>query len=249
MIQINLLPGATKKSKRGGGVRFDFGSFTSGISERVKDRWMAAAVICGIVAIAAIGAMYFMQASKSKSLAAAEQTGLSDSTRYASVLKERTHLEAKRDTLLRQLNIIRAIDGDRFVWPHVLEEVSASLPAYTWLTSLAFAGTPQGTEVAGGPRPAAPAEGAASKKVAKVVTDIPLDTVHVRLMGRTVDIQALTRFMSDLEASPFFGQVNLDKSEATTENGIQVTDFTLTMLYTRPDSTVIRRVPLNVSVK
>jgi hypothetical protein len=125
--------------------------------------------------------------------------------------------------------------------------VSAALPAYTWLTSLSYAGTPQGSNIVAA-RPAAAAEGA-GKKAAKVATDIPLDTVQVRVMGRTVDIQALTRFMSDLEASPFFAQVNLDKSEATTDNGIQVTDFTLTMLYTRPDSTVIRRVPLNVSVK
>ena len=157
------------------------------------------------------------------------------------------HLEAKRDTLLRQLNIIRAIDGDRFVWPHVLEEVSAALPAYTWLTSLTYSGTPQGQNLVVTRPPGD--EAPKPKKGAKMETDIPLDTVHVRLLGRTVDIQALTKFMSDLESSPFLGSVALDKSEAALDNGIQVTDFQLTMLYTRPDSSVIRRVPLNVSVK
>ncbi|HET7630858.1 MAG TPA: PilN domain-containing protein [Gemmatimonadaceae bacterium] len=244
MIQINLHPGAAKKAKSGGGFSLDFGAIAAGISARFKDRWMAAAIGCGVVAVAAIAFMYMSQAGASKDLAAREQQGLSDSTRYASVLKDRTHLEAKRDTLLRQLNIIRAIDGDRFVWPHVMEEVSAALPAYTWLTSLALTGTPQGSNLA-----AAPVPPGGAKKERKLVTAIPLDTVHVRLDGRTVDIQAITRYMSDLEASPFFGDVNLDRSEAKSENGIQVTDFTLTMLYTRPDSTVIRRVPLNVSVK
>ncbi|HEU4988302.1 MAG: PilN domain-containing protein [Gemmatimonadota bacterium] len=248
MIEINLLPGAAKKAKRGGGgAKIDFAQLLSGLSERVKDRWLAAAVVCGVVGLGAILTMFLIQSRQTKRLTAAEQQGLADSTRYATVLKERIHLEAKRDTLLRQLNIIRAIDGDRFVWPHVLEEVSSALPAYTWLTSLTYTGTPQGQNVmVGHPPGEAPPK---PKKGAALETTVPLDTVHVRVMGRTVDIQALTKFMSDLEASPFFGNVTLDKSEAAMDNGIQVTDFQLTMLYTRPDSSVIHRVPLNVSVK
>lgn len=247
MIQINLLPGATNKAKRGGTARFDFGSLLSGASERVKDRWLAAAVGVAVVAIGAIGVMFYLQAHQSSTLTAAEQQGLADSTRYASVLKDRVHVEAKRDTLLRQLNIIRAIDGDRFVWPHVLEEVSTALPAYTWLTALSLTGTPQGQNLVAARPPGAPAPKA--RKGAAMTTTVPLDTVHVRVLGRTVDIQALTRFMKDLEDSPYFGDVTLDKSEVGLDNGVQVTDFQLTLRYTRPDSSVIHRAPLKVSVK
>ncbi len=246
MIEINLLPGAKKKAKRGGGPRLDFSALKSGLSERFKDRWLAAAVICGIVGLSAVGVMYFTQAHEERTLADQEQKGLADSTRYASVLKEQVHLEAKRDTLLRQLNIIRAIDGDRFVWPHVLEEVSSALPPFTWLTGLTYTGTPQGQNVV---TAAPPGEPPKAKKKGMVDTVIPLDTVHVRITGRTVDIQALTRFMSDLENSPFLAQVNLDDSKQGIDNGIPVTDFQLTMLYTRPDSSLIHRVPLKVSVK
>ena len=35
-----------------------------------------------------------------------------------------------------QIEIIQAIDNNRYVWPHVLDEVSRSLPSYTWLTSM-----------------------------------------------------------------------------------------------------------------
>lgn len=247
MIEINLLPGAKKKAKRGGGPRLDFSAVVSGFSERVKDRWLAAAVVCGVVGLSAVGVMYFTQAHKERQLADAEQKGLADSTRYAAVLKEQVHLEAKRDTLLRQLNIIRAIDGDRFVWPHVLEEVSSALPPYTWLTGLTYTGTPQGQNVVTAAPPGE--EPAKPKKKSAVDTEIPLDTVHVRVTGRTVDIQALTRFMSDLESSPFLAQVTLDDSKQSLDNGIPVTDFQLTMLYTRPDSALIHRVPLKVSVK
>ncbi len=245
MIQINLLPGATKKAKRGT-ARFDFASLLSGASERVKDRWLAAAVAAAVIALGAIGTMYFLQAHRTNTLTAAEQQGLADSTRYASVLRDRLHLEAKRDTLLRQLNIIRAIDGDRFVWPHVLEEVSTALPAYTWLIGLGISGTPQGQNLVAARPPGSPAPKA---KGPPLQTNIPLDTVHVRLQGRTVDIQALTRFMKDLEDSPYFGDVTLDKSEVALDNGVQVTDFQLTLRYTRPDSSVIHRAPLKVSVK
>ncbi|MDE3054154.1 MAG: hypothetical protein KGJ70_09730, partial [Gemmatimonadota bacterium] len=61
MIQINLLPGARKKAKRGGGKRLDFSAVASSLSDRVKDRWLAAAVVCGIVGLGAVGAMYFIQ--------------------------------------------------------------------------------------------------------------------------------------------------------------------------------------------
>ena len=245
MIEINLLPGASKKAKRGG-ARLDFSSVLSGLSERVKDRWLATAVVCGFVGLVSLGVMYFTQAHTQHRLAAEEQKGLADSTRYAGVLKDRQRLIAKRDTLVRQLNIIRAIDGDRFVWPHVLEEVSAALPPYTWLIGLTYSGTPQGQNFV---TTTAPPGEPPKPKVANVDTLVPLDTVHVRLTGRTVDIQALTRFMSDLEASPFLGQVTLDNSKQELDNGIPVTDFQLTMLYTRPDSSVIHRVPLKVSVK
>ena len=69
----------------------------------------------------------------------------------------------------------------------------------------------------------------------------------MRLVGHTVDIQALTRFMKDLDASPFLTNVQLDKSELALDQGKEVTQFQLTVGYRRPDTTVVRRVPLNLS--
>jgi Tfp pilus assembly protein PilN len=68
-------------------------------------------------------------------------------------------------------------------------------------------------------------------------------------VGRTVDIQALTRFMKDLEASPFLTNVQLEHSELAIDLGKEVTQFQLTVGYSRPDTTVVRRVPLTLSVK
>lgn len=73
--------------------------------------------------------------------------------------------------------------------------------------------------------------------------------MKVRLVGNTVDIQALTRFIRQLEASPFLEQIQLAKSERANDNGKEITQFQLDMLYTRPDPSMVTRVPLAVSVK
>ena len=144
------------------------------------------------------------------------------------------------------MNLIRAIDEDRFIWPHVLDEVSKALPPYTWLSSLAFMGTPQGSvNVAAGAKPDAAADETAKKKSKKVDTEVPRDEVRIRMIGLTPDIQALTRFMRQLESSPFFADVQLNNSQLASDQGKDVTQFTLDVTYTRPDTSVIHRVPLS----
>ena len=61
---------------------------------------------------------------------------MQDSTRYAAVLREKKKAETQRDSVMRQLNIIKTIDNDRFVWPHIMDEISRALPQYTWLVSV-----------------------------------------------------------------------------------------------------------------
>jgi Tfp pilus assembly protein PilN len=174
-----------------------------------------------------------------------------DSTRYASVLKEHDKAEAKRDTVLRSLNLIRAIDDDRFIWAHIMDEVSKALPPYTWLVSLGFTGLGQAQQPVSTVAATAPADSAsAGKKKKKMLsTVIAHDSVHFRIIGNTVDIQALTRFIRQLEQSPFIEQVQLVKSEHANDNGKDVTQFQLEMLYSRPDPALVRRVPLAVSVR
>lgn len=71
----------------------------------------------------------------------------------------------------------------------------------------------------------------------------------INLEGETVDIEAITRFMRQLEASPFISDVQLGKSQLSVVAGREVTTFSLQAYYTRVDSgSVIRRVPLAASV-
>ena len=249
MIEINLLPGARRKSKRGG-ASIDFGASMAAMRERIREPWLIGSVAVTALALLAVGGLFFQQARSGDALDEALQKAVQDSTRYASVLKEHDRAEARRDTALRSLNLIRAIDDDRYIWPHIMDEVSKALPPYTWLVTLGFSGLGQAQQAITIATPAtAPDSGAARKKRRVLNTIIPRDTIRIHLVGNTVDIQALTRFIRQLEQSAFIEQVQLVKSEHANDNGKDVTQFQLDMLYTRPDPSMGRRVPLAVSVK
>jgi Tfp pilus assembly protein PilN len=246
MIEINLTPGAGKK-KSARRQSIDFSALASGLTSRFRDKFLIASVVSVVVGGGAVAGLYTTQTARDAALTDRREKAVHDSTRYAAFLKDRYRAEAARDTLLRQVNIIRSLDDDRFVWPHVLDEVSRALPQYTWLTMVAFTGAPQGSNnVVAAPK----ADDAAKNKnkpPKRLETDIPPDPISVRLTGRTVDIQALTRFMKDLAASPFLTNVQLEKSELALDQGKEVTQFQLTVGYRRPDSTTVTRVPLNLS--
>jgi Tfp pilus assembly protein PilN len=266
MIDINLLPGgASKRKARGGGSSGpDFRAMFSGIGAKVRDPYMIAAAASLVLAAVIVGGLFYTQRTRTEELTAAEQAAVADSARFGNFMRQRRRAVATRDTVLRQINVIRAIDGDRYLWPHVLAEVSAALPQYTWLTSLATTGTPQGTNppsiigvdtaAAAGPAAAAPAAPAAAGSkatpaVAQVDTNVLRDTVTIAIEGQTVDLEAITRFMRQLEMSPFLSDVQLGKSQLSIVDNREVTTFSLQAIYVRVDSgSVIRRVPLAASV-
>jgi Tfp pilus assembly protein PilN len=252
MIEINLLPGSGKK-KAGRRQSVNVGAMLAGATGRMKDKFMIAAVAGVIVGVGAVGLLYVTQTATASQLAEREQQAVHDSTHYANFLRDRYHSEAVRDSLLRQVNVIKGLDEDRFIWAHVLDEVSRALPQYTWITLLSFSGTPQGgNNIVINPKTAADTSAAAkkaNKPPKRMDTTIPKDVITIRLSGRTVDIQAMTRFWKDLEASPFFGGVNIDHSEIAVDQGKEVTQFQLTFGYTRPDTTILHRVPMAISVK
>jgi Tfp pilus assembly protein PilN len=171
------------------------------------------------------------------------------------VLSARHRLTSERDSVYRQLQIIRTIDDNRYNWAHILDEVSRALPAYTWLTSLEQTSDaplpPGGDTVSTSTSPVA--AGAAAKKDAKAKAVADTIAVHhplvFKLVGQTVDIQALTMFMRQLESSPFIQKVALTKSEIVIVDSKDVTQFELSAEYEVPPAGVIQTTPLVVPVR
>jgi Tfp pilus assembly protein PilN len=249
MIEINLLPGGVRKKAGGGGPSVNVGAMMAGLSSKFGDKVLIGSMAVIIIAVGAGAWLYYKQTSDRKLAESRLEKALTDSTRFAKVVADRNIAEAKRDTLLRQVNLVRAIDDDRFIWPHIMDEVSRALPQYTWVSMMTYGGAPAGARnVVAAPPPvkASAKDVKAGKKAAvtKLETGIPRDDITIRLTGRTVDIQAMTRFMKDLEESPFFGNVYNERTTPTTESGKEYYQFQLILNYTRPDSNAVRRLPL-----
>ena len=253
MIEINLLPGSGKKA-RGRSAGFAFGGVFSGIIAQVKDPYlMGAAAIVILAAVATVG-LWGLQQSTSSRLDRELQTAVQDSIRFGLMIKERRKVLAQRDEVLGQLSMIKTIDDNRFTWPHIMDEVSRALPPYTWLTSMAQTSAvpaPPGSETPApttgqAARPATPPPGTRPPTAADSAA---MNRLTFRLIGQTVDIPALTRFMKDLEASPFIENIQLIKSVTVIVENREVTEFQLDAAWETPDPSVIRTVPVSLAVR
>lgn len=248
MIEINLLPGSGKKT-RSRGAKIDVAALASGIAAKIKDPYLVGAVASAALAAVVVGGMYWYQNGKASSLADQLQKAKQDSIRYAAVITQRHRAEARRDSVLRQVKLIESFDNKRYVWPHLMDEISRALPPYTWLTAVVQTNstTAAQTDQAAPPKQAGGKAKGAAKAPAVDSTSVP--RVKFQITGQTVDIQALTRFMKLLEASPFIDDVTLDKSAIVIVDGKQVTEFQLSAAYQTPDSSAITLVPVSLSVR
>jgi Tfp pilus assembly protein PilN len=230
MIEINLLPGARKKQKSSRGPALNIGALLAGIGERFKDPWLIVAIAGVVVGLLGIGGQFELHRRAQAALVEREQVAVQDSTRFAAVLAQRRAAEAQRDSVLRQIAVIRAIDGDRFIWPHLMDEVARALPTYTWLSSMIQ--TSSNTPIS----PEAAAAGQTPR-------------LALRIIGYTADIQAVTIFMKNLEASPFLENITLGPTESAVTDGKEVTQFTISMQYSKPDPSVLNTVSLDLAVR
>lgn len=250
MLQFNLLPGSKKTTR---GIDSLAGSLGS-IGASVRDPWIVGAAGAVVVAFAAVGLLFSVQNARAGAVMEKLDRAVRDSMRYSKVLDARRKLTAERDSVQRQLQIIRTIDENRYNWAHILDEISRALPAYTWLTTLEQTSPvplPPGADTLAGVT--TPTRASAAAKTKKV--DVVQDTIDVhpeltfRVVGQTVDIQALTMFMRQMESSPFLQRVALSKSVIVIVEGKDVTQFELSAEFEVPPPGVVRTSPLIVPVR
>lgn len=130
MIEVNLLPGDGKKGRARRRRSFKL-SLPSGIP---GDRWTIGAGVLAVVAVAAIGWLYLGVAGQAEELELEIEAAVQDSVRFAGLIENTESLQARRDSIASRVAVIQEIDGNRYVWPHIMDEVARALPEYTWLT-------------------------------------------------------------------------------------------------------------------
>ncbi len=244
MIEINLLPGSGKKSRS---TSFSLAAIAGQAGSRVKDPFMILAAVSIVAATMSIGYLHVAQGARADELTERERRAVQDSTRYVAVLRERNRALAQRDSVQRQLEIIKSIDNDRFIWAHIMDEVSRALPPYTWLKTIQQSAVLAPASTPAPPPPPKDSAKANGKAAPAPAPEPAQSTIKFQISGNTVDIQALTRFMKLLEASPFVKNVTIAKAELVTLEGKEVQEFLLEAEYERPDASVISTVPVTLS--
>lgn len=242
MIEINLLPGA-KRSKKSAGASIDVKALLADLRGRIKDPYLIGTIATVLVALGAGGWMFQSQSARVTRLDEAETRAKADSARFASVIQQMKKSTTQRDSVLRQFKVIRAIDGYRFVWAHLLDELSRTLPDYTWISEVRQ--TSAFSTAGAATAPPAPK----NPKAASDTALPPMPPLNLRIKGFTADIQALTRYMRDLESSPFIQQVTLVSSELQQLEARDVTRFELDMAFETPPPGAVVTTPFSVRVK
>ncbi len=238
MITVNLRPDLKRKRARSPfqGVAESI----RGLGGKVKDPLLIASIVSWVGVMGWLG---FVVVGTTRELNALEpqlEATRAEHKRFKAFLAEKRHQETIRDSLVAQIGVIRTVDGDRYVWPHLLDEVTKALPAYTWLVDMGFA---------------APAAAPSTTPPAGAKTDSTADEPFVspptvfNVNGRTVDIQAYTRFLRQLEASPWITDVTPVSAQTVVEKERPVTAFTIRATYGQADSAYVRTVPLSESVR
>jgi Tfp pilus assembly protein PilN len=236
MITVNLRPGL--KRKRAGSPLKGALERVKALGSKVKDPWALGVAASWIVVATVLGGGWFTTARQVAVLDQQLEVTRAEHKRFKVFLDQKRKQELIRDSLVTQITTIRSVDGDRYVWPHLLDEVTKALPAYTWLVDM---------QPLAAPPPPPPPPGAAKND--KHAPDTIKPALSFQLNGRTVDIQAYTRFLRQLEASPWISDVTPVSATTVVEQERAVTAFQIRATFKQADSAYIRTVPLSQSVR
>ena len=213
LIEINLAPGsagARSRRKAVSGLKMPALPAVKGDVRVVAG--VAAAIL--VLVLAFVG--YWRMGAHRSTLEARIQQEVTDSIGFASTIDLVRTVQARQDTVRQKIEIIRSVDTRRYVWPHLMDEISLAVPAYVWLNEIG------------------------SSEVADSLAAGPAFTIQ----GSSGSTQSLTSFMKNLEASPFIDQVTLVTSEQEVLEGRTLQRFSLEARYGSPDHSDIVTVPL-----
>jgi Tfp pilus assembly protein PilN len=230
MIEINLLPGK-KRASPGAGFKLRIPDFRALLAS-VTNPWLLAARGAWVLVLVGAGALFVTSRARLAVLNSRLQAVQVEKQRFDAVIAQKRQSERMRDSLLAEITVIRRIDSDRYVWPHILDQVTKALPPYSWLTSISA------TSAAASPN--APPDTSANAAA---------PAVRFTVTGSTVDIQAYTTFLRQLAASPWFTEVVPASSQTVVEQDRPVTAFSVTARYRVADSVYIHTAPLSQSLR
>ncbi len=222
MITINLKPG--HKRAKNASPMAAIGAQLKSAGQKIKDPYRLGALAASVAWLGYVGMTQLAVSNELSGLEPKLEQARAENQRFRAFLGEKRRLESVRDSIQAQIATIRTVDGDRYVWPRIFDEVARAVPQYTWLTDVQYV---------------ASAPVVATADTTKKVVEAP--PVQVDIRGRTVDIQGYTRLIRQLEDSPYLKDVTAISANTVLDQNRAVTAFVLKATYSRPNTSAGRR--------
>lgn len=136
MIEVDLHP----DGKRGGGDRRGPGlpslDRVPGWHDVRADPWHAAFLGSLVLVPLLVSGLWLSVRSDRSELRTEIERVRADSARLGDIGALGDSLAARREALRERIATVRSLDRDRFVWPHLMDELSRALPDGAWLTAV-----------------------------------------------------------------------------------------------------------------
>lgn len=142
MIEVNLHPSGDKQRRKtksflsdvdfslpdlgGGGV------LETARSEPWKVAFLALFLVVGLF----VGVLWFLQSSEFDAVETRLEEARSDSARLADLRELSDSLTSRQDQIRSRVRLVEELDRNRFVWPHLMDEIAGALPSRAWLRAL-----------------------------------------------------------------------------------------------------------------
>lgn len=135
MLEVNLHPDRRRKR----GPSFDAGELIGSLRSMVPtggDPWSVALAVVALVVIGGGGALWYVQGRSLDEMDSRIQSMAEDSARLANLQGIVDSLETRRAEIRDRMAQVEDLDRGRYVWPHLLNELSRALPDGAWLTRI-----------------------------------------------------------------------------------------------------------------
>jgi Tfp pilus assembly protein PilN len=135
MIEVNLLP--EQQRSRGGGKRAKSAKATRSLEVgKGRSSWNTALVAALAIIPAAALFLWWSQRTEATELDERLVEATADQERLAELRQVSDSLTARRQEIRERVALIEQLDRNRFVWPHLMDEISRALPRLAWLSTL-----------------------------------------------------------------------------------------------------------------
>lgn len=142
MIEVNLHPSGEKKRRKTRGflpdVDFQMPDLGAGglVQAARSEPWKVACVAVLLVVGLVVGALWFSQRSAFDRVETRLEEAREDSARLADLRQLSDSLTKRQNQIRSRVRLVEQLDRNRFVWPHLMDEIAGALPSRAWLQTL-----------------------------------------------------------------------------------------------------------------